>query len=194
MLQELVETFEELKKHTYIINLGKKGYIVLKFENEHFYHLVGLHKINLDIYFPNKKMTKDKKYRYIKSHTNKFENVLKNKLEENILLRYRTITFKNLPDLLNGRNTILYNLQEKNPVSLYDGDFGLMKIYQNDNGDNIYCLLGIKNNNIYNCVPQSWMVEKRPNNLIQYKKPLYLKDIDKVPVEVTTQNRLEQKN
>lgn len=195
MVQELINTFEELKQNSYIINIGKKGYIMLKFENEHFYHLAGLHKINIDMYFPNANITKDKKYKYIKSHSNKFENILKNKLKDNLLLQYRISTFKNIPDLLKGDNTILYNLQEKNPMSLYDGDFGLMKVYQNIDIDNFYCLLGIKNkftdNNIFNCVPQSWMAGKRPNNLVQYKRPLYFKEITRLPNELSIDTIIE---
>jgi len=152
----------------------------------------------LDVYFPNPNITKDKKYKYIKSHVSKFENVLQNKLRENLLLKYRINTFKNIPDLLSGNSTILYNLQEKNPLSLYDGDFGLMKVYQDEDINNIYCLLGIKNkfknNNTYNCVPQSWMAGKRPNNLVQYKRPLYLHEITRIPNEITNNAIQEMQN
>jgi len=42
MVQELINTFEILKSNSYIIDMGKRGFIILKFENEHFYHLTGL--------------------------------------------------------------------------------------------------------------------------------------------------------
>ena len=193
MIQELINTFEELKKYEYFINIGKKGYIIINFENSHFYHLAGFHKLKLDIYFPKKCTSKEKKYKYIKSHPDKFENILKNQLSQNNLVKQRIENFKYIPDLLNGDNTILYSLREKtNPMSLYDGDFALMKIYQLDetnNVDIVYCLLGLKKtmfqNNTYNCAPQSWMVDKRPNNLVQYKKPLYIKEFAKLPLTMT---------
>ena len=44
MLKEAIDTFEELKKYVFIINRGNKPSIIIKFENENFYHLIGLHK------------------------------------------------------------------------------------------------------------------------------------------------------
>ena len=49
MLQNLIDTFEELKKYVFIIDRGSKGNIVIKFNNDNFYHLIGLHKTNIDI-------------------------------------------------------------------------------------------------------------------------------------------------
>ena len=52
MLDELIETFEELKKSVFIIDRGTQGIITIRFENKHFYHLVGLHKTNINMFFP----------------------------------------------------------------------------------------------------------------------------------------------
>lgn len=194
MVQELIDTFEELKKYDYLIDMGDRGYMMIKFKNEHFYHLVGFHKLNLEIYLPQKHISKEKLYKYIKNHVEKFENVLNNQINENNLLKQRIETFRHIPSLFEENGTILYNLREKNnPMSLYDGDFGLMKIFQIPNSEgivqNIYCLLGLKNRGssttAYNCAPQSWMADKRPNSLVQYKKPLYIKEICKLPIAIT---------
>lgn len=75
----------------------------------------------------------------------------------------------------------LYNLKQKTKGSLYDGDFGLMKIYET-----IYCLLGLKieseEKNEFIYVPQSWMASTRVNILIENKRPIYMKFIEKIPV------------
>ena len=193
MLQEIITTFEELKKYNYLINIGKKGFINLRFQNEQFFHLLGLHKINLDIYFPLKCISKEKKYKYIKSHVEKFEKILHDKTKDNSLLKQRINTFKYIPDVLNGNETLLYNLQEKtNPMSLYNGDYGLLKVYliknANNNKYNTYCLLGLKvklkENNIYDCVPQSWMASKRPNNLVSFRRPIYVIEYIKSPISI----------
>ncbi len=190
MVQELIETFEKLKQYSYFIDMGKDGLMLIEFKNENFYHLAGLHKINLSVYFPKNCISKDKQYKYIKSHADKFEKVLRNKMNENNLLKQRINTFKYIPDIFDEYGVILYSLHDKkNPMSLYNGDFGLMKIYQQTFCDNdikqIYCLLGLKNHvaseKRYACVPQSWMADTRPNSLVQYRKPLYIKSISKLP-------------
>ena len=53
MLKELIDTFEELKKYVYIIDRGTRGKIIIKFTNDKFYHLVGLHKTN-NYYVPSR--------------------------------------------------------------------------------------------------------------------------------------------
>ena len=93
MIQELINTFEELKKYDYFISIGKKGYIILKFQNEHFYHLIGLHKINLDIYFPKQCISKEKKYKYIKSHQNKFEHIFKRPNKGKLFIKKKNRNF-----------------------------------------------------------------------------------------------------
>ena len=80
MLKELIDTFEELKKYVFIIDRGEKEKIIIKFKDEHFYHLVGLHKIHFDIFLPNYIKTKDKKYKFIKKNIDKYENILKNQI------------------------------------------------------------------------------------------------------------------
>ncbi len=182
MLQKLIATFEELKKYIFIVDRGTKGQIIVKFRDEHFYHLIGLHKINFDYFIPSYIKTRDKQYKYIKKHVEKYNNILENQTIKKDVLLYRINTFSNLLDLLKSNNTILYNLKEKVPGSMYDGDYGLLKIYEE-----MYCLLGLKETDqidgkIY-CVPQSWMANNRENNLTKYKIPLYMNKIIVMPVE-----------
>ena len=99
MIQELIDTFEELKKKKYFIDMGKGGLILIEFNDENFYHLAGLHKVDLSIYLPKGCISKEKQYRYIKTHVNKFEKVLLNKIKENRLLTQRIKTFKYIPDI-----------------------------------------------------------------------------------------------
>ena len=182
MFQDLVNTFEELKKYVFIIDRGKKEKIIIKFRDEHFYHLVGLHKIHFNSFIPSYIKTREKQYKYMKKHIDKYNIVLKNQTVKKDVLLYRIKTFSNLLDLLKSDNTILYNLKEKVPGSMYDGDYGLLKIYEE-----MYCLLGLKeteqiDDKIY-CVPQSWMANNRENSLTKYKVPLYMNKIIVMPIE-----------
>ena len=182
MLQNLIHTFEELKKYIFIIDRGNKEKIIIKFRDEHFYHLVGLHKIHFDNFLPSYIKTKDKQYKYIKKHIDKYNNILQNQILEKDTLQYRIKTFSNILDLLKGNNTILYNLKEKVLGSMYDGDYGLLKVYED-----IYCLLGLKEfdkqkNEIY-CAPQSWMANNRENYLTKFKIPIYMNTIISILVE-----------
>ena len=53
MLQELIDTFEEVKKYVYIIDRGENQEpLIIRFRNEHFYQLIGLHKMNVEMFFP----------------------------------------------------------------------------------------------------------------------------------------------
>ena len=189
MLQDLIDTFEELKKYVFLIDRGTNCMIVIKFNNDNFYHLVGLHKTNINMFFPQYIKTQDKKYKYIKKNIKKFDNILKNQIKDKDSLELRILTFCKIKDLLtNNNNTILYSLKEKVAGSLYNGDYGLMKIYEDD----IYCLLGLKeentNENIINCAPQSWMASNRVNKLVEYKRPIYMDKIIMIPVELYNQN------
>lgn len=182
MLQDLINTFEELKKYVFVIDRGNKGKIIIKFRDEHFYHLIGLHKIHFDTFLPSYIKTKDKQYKYIKKHIDKYNNILQNQIVKKDTLQYRIKTFPNILDLLKDTNTTLYNLKEKVPGSMYDGDYGLLKIYET-----MYCLLGLKefekqNDEIY-CAPQSWMVNNRENSLTKFKIPIYMKNISFISVE-----------
>ena len=177
MLQELINTFEELKKYVFIIDRGNKGKIILKFKDEYFYHLVGLHKINFNVFLPNYIKTKEKQYKYIKNNIKKYDNILQNQILEKNTLTNRINTFHKILDLLlNSENTFLYNLKERVPESMYNGDFGLLKTYET-----LYCLLGLKitdiSDNLIHCVPQSWMVSNRETIMTKYKVPIYLKEI-----------------
>lgn len=194
MIQELIDTFEELKKNKYFIDMGKDGLMLIEFNDENFYHLAGLHKVDLSIYFPKGCISKEKQYKYIKTHTEKFEKVLQNKIKENRLLTQRVKTFKYIPDIFKNVGVNLYNVREnKQTMSLYNGDYALSKTYQelqkNGNVKPIYCILGLKNQKSlpkkYLCVPQSWMASDRPNSLIEYKKPLYIGCISPIPTEVS---------
>jgi len=150
---------------------------------------VGLHKINFNMFLPSKIKTQDKKYKYIKNNIGKYDNILRNQIKGKNSLELRILTFCRIKDLLsNNNNTILYSLKEKVAGSLYNGDYGLMKIYV----DGIYCLLGLKeenaNDNIINCAPQSWMANNRINKLVEYKRPIYMDKIIMIPVELYNQN------
>lgn len=185
MVEILIDTFEELKKYIFIINRNDKDIMIVKFQNSNFYHLVGLHKIkNFDNYFPNYIKSKDKQYKYIKKNIKKFNNILENQLKEKDTLSLRVKTFSNILDLLKNNNASLYNLKPKTPYSLYDGDYGLMKMYEKD----ICCLLGLKvdekNNNITNCIPNSWMASKRINKLVEFKRPIFIKNISYIPMSL----------
>lgn len=185
MIEKLINTFEELKKYIFIIDRQDKGCIFIKFHNDNFYHLVGLHKINnFDSYFPASIKSKDKRYKYIKKNMDKFNHILVNQLKEKDSLTLRITTFSNILDLLNNGNSSLYNLKPKTPNSLYDGDYGLMKMYEKD----ICCLLGLKiensNNNLIFCSPNSWMASTRINRLVEFRKPIYIKNINCMPKEL----------
>lgn len=182
LLQELIDTFEELKKYVYIVDRGNKGRLIIKFNNDNFYHLVGLHKTNIDMFFPSCIKSKDKKYKYLKSHVEKFNNILLNQIQEKTSLQYRINTFVNIIDLLrSNENTTLYNLKNVTKDSLYNGDYGLLKIYEE-----IYCLFGLKceyeKNDNYYCAPQSWMASNRINKLIENKVPIYMSNIASIPI------------
>ena len=182
LLQELIETFEELKKYIFVVNRGNKPSLIIKFDNNNFYHLVGFHKMNFDLFFPNSIKSKAKKYKYMKNHVKKFNNILLNQTKEKDLLELRITTFKNILDLLKSNYKIaLYNLKITPPGSLYNGDYGLLKKYENIN-----CLLGLKeknkDNNTINCVPQSWMASKRINKLVEFKKPIFMESIIAIPL------------
>lgn len=184
MLQDLIDTYEELKKYIYILYRGDKETIKIEFKNGNFYHLVGLHKTKINMYFPSEIISKEKKYKYMKSHIEKFNNILESEIAEKITLEYRVKTFRNLINLLNeNSNTILYDLKEKVPGSMYNGDYGLFKIYKD-----IYCLLGLKKEENKNgdkiYAPQSWMASNRPNRLTEGKRPIYLEKIIAVPAEL----------
>lgn len=183
MLEEAINTFEDLKKYIFIINRNTKKSIIIKFNNSNFYHLVGLHKTNINMFIPINIKTMDKKYKYIKKNVKRFENILQDQIKENEFLQNRIKTFKNICDLLNEhKNTMLFSLKEKTPGSMYDGDFGLLKIYEE-----LSCLLGLKIDseeiNIIYCAPQSWMVNNRPNRLVEGKRPIYMENIAKIPIE-----------
>lgn len=182
MLQKLIDTYEEVKKYVYIIERGNHEPIIIIFNNENFYHLVGLHKINLDIYFPNFMKSKDKRYKHMKKNIEKYDKIIANQIADKDKLMLRMQTFSNILDLLKGNGTALYNLQLRTDGSVYRGDYGLLKNYQD-----CYCLLGLKlddlkEENIY--VPQSWMASTRINKLVVNKNPRYFDRILAIPISV----------
>lgn len=190
MLEEAINSFEELKKYIFIINRGAKKSIVIKFNNSNFYHLVGLHKTNINMFIPTNIKTMDKKYKYIKKNLKQFEGILQDQIKEKDFLQNRIKTFRNVLDLLSeNKNTMLFNLKEKTPGSMYDGDFGLLKIYEE-----LSCLLGLKVNeeeiNTIYCAPQSWMVNNRPNRLVEGKRPIYMETILKIPIAAYDENNI----
>lgn len=184
LLKNIIDTYEELKKYIYIIKRGDKNAIIIKFKNDNLFHLIGLHKTNIDLFIPDYIKSKSKKYKYIKKHMAKFNNILLSEINDNLSLKYRVTTFCKISDLLKGYNTTLYNLQPKMIGSLYDGDFGLLKIYEDIN-----CLFGLVineviNNNNIKCAPQSWMASDRINHLIEFKKPIYMAEILSIPIDM----------
>ena len=164
MLKEAINTFEELKKYVFIINKGNKQSIMIKFENENFYHLIGLHKTKINSFMPNKIMSKDKIYKYLKANVDQYEPILNNLIKEQNRLELRIKTF---PYIFN----LKHNMQKG---SLYNGNFGLYKIFEN-----IYCLFGLKTDDISNdiiyCKPQSWIPDTRKHNIIEFKTPIFMK-------------------
>lgn len=82
-----------------------------------------------------------------------------------------------------GYNSTLYDLHPKTDGSLYDGDFGLLKIYETIN-----CLLGLVicdlNDSVIKCAPQSWMASDRINHLIEFRRPIYIEEIIAIPIEL----------
>lgn len=187
LLNNLINTYEELKKYIYIIKRGDKSSIYIKFKNDNFFHLVGLHKTNINLFIPEYIVSKTKKYKYIKKNVNKFNNILLSEINDNESLKYRVNTFCQILDLLKGDKTTLYNLQPKMNGSLYEGDFGLLKVYKDIN-----CLLGLVINdtdhNIIKCAPQSWMASDRINHLIKFKRPIYMEEIIRIPIEKFDEN------
>ena len=183
LLEELINTYEKVKRNIYIIKRGNKAPIIVKFKDDNFFHLVGLHKTNMDMFIPHYITSKSKKYKYIKKYVKKFNNILISEMKENNTLQYRITSFHNIIDMLENDNTSLYDLKYKVPGSVYDGDFGLMKIYEN-----ISCLSGLKTVEQENvsivCAPQSWMASTKTIHLIEYKKPIYMEEITRVPIEL----------
>ena len=183
ILEQLIKTYEKLKKNNYIIKRGNKTPIIIKFKDDNFFHLVGLHKTNVNIFIPHYITSKSKKYKYIKKNIKKFNNILMSEIKENNALQYRVTSFHNIANLLENNSTSLYDLKYKTPGSVYDGDFGLLKIYEN-----ISCLLGLKivnqENTFIACAPQSWMASNKAIHLIEYKKPIYMEKIISIPIEL----------
>lgn len=188
MLQKAISAFEELKKYVFIIERGDNKKITLKFTNGNFYHLMGFQHTNINLFIPREITSKAAKFKYIKKNVGKFENILESEMKENERLKWRVATFCNILDLLDSEKTVLYNLNQKTRGSLYDGDFGLMKLYET-----ICCLLGLKidveNEDALYCAPQSWMASTRINILIEHKRPIYMKTIFKIPIETYSETR-----
>lgn len=85
MLKDIIETFEELKKYVFIVNRGDKKNIIITFNDSNFYHLIGLHKMGIDRFFPDYIKTKSRKYEYIKKNIDKFDGIIKNHIKEEII-------------------------------------------------------------------------------------------------------------
>jgi len=180
MLDNLISTYEELKKYTFIIDRGVKGILVFNFSNDNFFHLVGLQHLNVTMFIPNYIKTKDKQYKYIKKNIRKFNDIIENQIQEKDSLYLRMQTFINIIDLLNGEKTSLYDIRGKNDGSLINGDFGLLKIYED-----IYCFLGLKKIDVPTsenlvCTPITWIADRKAYKRVTNKKPLYISYISKI--------------
>ena len=115
----------------------------------------------------------------------------------------RIRTFHYILDLLDNYKTMLYDLKQKVPGSRYEGDYGLLKLYEDDAFDEVFCLLGLVEKDVEErsilCSPQSWMVTNRGNNKLVYgKRPMYMKEISAIPAslykdtfEIATDNQKE---
>ena len=57
-----------------------------------------------------------------------------------------------------------------------------------DTYEDLFCLLGLKSEyetkSINSRAPQSWMASNRPNKLVVFKNPIYMKEINKLPSEL----------
>jgi hypothetical protein len=181
MLQNLIDSYEKIKKYVYIVDRGDRDPIIIRFDNEHFYHLLGLHYTNLDMFFPKNMISKDKRYKHMKNNIEKYENMIINQAKRKDTLQLRINTFSNIIRILEDNKTVLYNLKYHTPDSLYKGTYGLANIYES-----IYCLLGLKvdeSKEQYLHVPQSWMADRRPNVLIEHKPAKKIKKIVAIPKE-----------
>lgn len=186
MLEKAIKTFEELKKYIFIVDMGDKGLLKVEFTNANFYHLAGFQHTNINMFIPNEITTKNSKYKYIKKNISRFENILQSEIADNVTLYNRISSFGNILDVLKSNNSQLFNLKQKIHGSMYDGDYGLMKLYEN-----LCCLLGLKVtdviDNIKECAPQSWMASKESNRLIENKRNIFMKDITVIPRELYCQ-------
>ena len=189
MLKQAIKTYEELKKYVFIINRGNKKPIIIKFKDENFYHLFGLHKLNdFDRFFPDYIKSQARKYKYMKKKISMFNGIVNNQVKEKDTLIHRFKTFPYILELLKSNNNVtLYDLTMVPPNSLYKGNYGLLKIYEYIN-----CLLGlITNNETENtvfCSPQSWMVNTRVIQLTELKRPLYIENITFIPIDIYKDN------
>ena len=190
MLEDAIKTFDKLKKYVFMVDRGTNNKpLIIKFDNGNFYHLLGLHKINLNMFFPDYIKTMSRKYEYIKKRKKQFNGIIENQIKGKDTLILRIKYFKNILDILKKNSDItLYDLKNVPKNSLYNGDYGLLKIYEN-----LYCLLALKvdkeNDNHSICAPQSWMVNKRAIQLVELKKPLYHKKIIQISNEQYEENK-----
>ena len=180
LLQELIDVYEELKKYVYVIERGKFKPIIIRFNNSNFYHLIGLHKTNVNIFFPKNIKLQDKRYKYMKKNVEKFNSIILDQIRDKDTLELRVKTFSNILNLLKGNGTCLYDTKKGAPGSMYDGDYALHK-----NCENIYCVLGLKEDpingeNTY--APISWMASTRPNKIISNKPSKYFDKILAIPI------------
>ena len=181
MLKKLIDIYEEIKENVYIIDRGTLEPIIIKFSSENFYHLIGLHKLNIDMFFPRNMKSKDKRYKHMKKNTEKYENIIKNQIKGKHTLELRINTFPNIKNLFD--DVSLYNLKQAKITPLYKGDYGLLKLF-----DNIYCLLGIKMidyKELYLYTPQTWIADKR---ILIKQTPKYYKSIIIIPKTVFGDN------
>lgn len=147
-----------------------------------FFHLIGLHKTNIDMFFPKYIKTKARKYSFIKKNLKKFNGIVENQIKEKNTLTLRIKSFPNILDLLKSNQGIsLFDLKIVPIGSQFKGDFGILKVYEN-----LSCLLALKCDYeadlTINCAPQSWMADRRSIQLTEFKKPIYMENISNVPI------------
>ena len=93
MLKEIFNTYEILNKQIFIVNGFNNLTLIIKFNNNNFYHLVGFHKTNIGLFIPYYIKSQEKKYKYIKNNLDRFENILKNQIAEKDSLYFRIVQF-----------------------------------------------------------------------------------------------------
>lgn len=174
LLDDMIKTFEDLKKNVYIIDRGDLKPLIIRFKDEHFYHLAGLHKTNINMFFPKEIRSRAKQYKHMKNNIEKYNNIIINQIKGKYLLELRINTFCYITEILKDNSgATLYRFKDKVAGSRYDGDYGLFKLFED-----IYCLLGLKENADDNiCYPQSWMPSNRMHKLAMRPPKSYNKII-----------------
>ena len=80
MLKEIFNTYEILNKQIFIVNGFNNLTLIIKFNNNNFYHLVGFHKTNIGLFIPYYIKSQEKKYKYIKNNLSSLCLIISSKI------------------------------------------------------------------------------------------------------------------